>query len=59
MADLEITEWTPPDHPWDESLAVDVWCGICGQSQICHDGNLDRVFDLLERLGRRADGGDS
>lgn len=44
-----------PDHPWDEANRVDLWCGICGQQQITHDGNLDRVFDALERLSRKAD----
>lgn len=54
----EVSEWTPPDHPWDETRTVDIWCEICGQTQLMHDGNLDKAFDWLERLGRRADGGE-
>ena len=52
---LEIVEYEPPDHPWNEELTVGEWCEICGQTQITHDGNLDRVFDWMEAAGRKAD----
>ena len=45
-----VTEYQPPDHPWDPDLAVEEWCGICGQTQLVHDGNLDRAFDFLRRI---------
>lgn len=51
----ELTEWTPPDHPWDEARQVAGYCEVCGGQQILHDGNLDRAFDVLAAL----DGGDT
>ena len=31
---MTVVPYEPPDHPWDETLAVaDQWCGICGKSK--------------------------
>lgn len=47
---IEIVDWNwqPPDHPWNPELAVEEWCGICGQTQICHDGNMEAAFRWME-----------
>lgn len=51
---LVITDYEPPDHPYDPDRAVaNQWCEICGRSWVDHDDYLDRIFDLMERWSRR------